>query len=140
VSLLKRARPVAGERVLSAVVARQVRAMLETVVAPGGTAPAAQVAAYRVAGKTGTVKKYIGGGYAEGRYRALFAGMIPASAPRLVMVVMIDDPKGKRYYGGQVAAPVFARVMKEAVRLLDIPPDRLPRERLQLAGHDGGSA
>jgi cell division protein FtsI (penicillin-binding protein 3) len=87
-----------------------------------------------VAGKTGTVRKSGAGGYAEDRYVAVFAGIAPASRPRLVMVVTIDEPAGKEYYGGQVAAPVFSRVMQGAVRLLDIAPDDLPELQSVSAG------
>jgi cell division protein FtsI (penicillin-binding protein 3) len=80
---------------------------------------------YRVAGKTGTVHKFIAGGYAEDRYMSIFAGMAPASDPRLVMVVVLDEPSKGEYFGGQVAGPVFSKVMSGALRLLDIPPDDL---------------
>jgi cell division protein FtsI (penicillin-binding protein 3) len=99
--------------------------MLEQAAGPHGTAPAAQVAGYRVAGKTGTVHKSVAGGYSHDKYLSVFAGLAPASDPRLVMVVMVDEPSGK-YYGGQVAAPVFSRVMSGALRLLAVPPDKLP--------------
>jgi len=79
-----------------------------------------------VAGKTGTVHKATSGGYSEDRYLSLFAGFAPVEDPRLVMVIMIDEPNGQQYYGGQVAAPVFSRVMSGALRLMDIPPDNLP--------------
>ncbi|WP_303901794.1 peptidoglycan D,D-transpeptidase FtsI family protein [Thiohalomonas denitrificans] len=113
----------AGRVALSPKTVRQVRGMLEAVVSPGGTGEAARVPGYRVAGKTGTVHKAIVGGYSEDRYSAVFAGMAPVSRPRLVMMVMIDEPSAGEYFGGQVAAPVFARVMEGALRLLDIPPD-----------------
>ena len=126
VSFLKVTEPVTGSRVFSARVARQVRTMLETVVQKGGTGNRAFVEGYRVAGKTGTVHKTVVGGYSEDRYLSLFAGMAPASNPRLIAVVIIDEPKGDQYYGGLVAAPVFSNVMAGALRLLDIPPDDLP--------------
>jgi len=126
VSFLKVTEPVTASRVFSASVARQVRTMLETVVQKGGTGNKAIVEGYRVAGKTGTVHKTIAGGYSEDRYLSLFAGMAPASNPRLIAVVIIDEPKGDQYYGGLVAAPVFSNVMAGALRLLDIPPDDLP--------------
>jgi cell division protein FtsI (penicillin-binding protein 3) len=126
VSFLKVTEPVTASRVFSASVARQVRAMLETVVQKGGTGNKANVEGYRVAGKTGTVHKTVVGGYSEDRYLSLFAGMAPASNPRLIAVVIIDEPKGDQYYGGLVAAPVFSNVMAGALRLLDIPPDDLP--------------
>ena len=78
---------------------------------------------YRVGGKTGTVRKSITGGYSEDRYKAVFAGIAPLSQPRLVVVVVIDEPGGKEYYGGQVAAPVYAEVMARSMRVLGIPPD-----------------
>ena len=96
--------------------------MLETVVRPPGGGVKASIANYRVAGKTGTSRTAVGGGYQK-RYISLFAGMVPASAPRLVGVVVIHDPKGAVYYGSLVAAPVFGKVMDGALRLLDVPPD-----------------
>jgi len=114
-----------ARQVMKAETARQIRAMLEQVVGPEGTARKAAISGYRVAGKTGTVKKTApGGGYLDDRYLSVFAGMAPASDPRLVMAVMVDDPdKDKGYYGGAVAAPVFREVMTQALRLLDISPD-----------------
>lgn len=124
VSLIRRDEVPAGERVLPARVAREVRKMMESVVATGGTATQARVAGYHVAGKTGTSRKAEAGGYARDRYVSYFAGIAPASRPRLAMVVMMDEP-GAKYYGGAVAAPVFSRVMAGALRLLNIPPDDL---------------
>lgn len=114
---------VPGTPVLAPQTVRELRAMLELAVGGQGTGAAAQVANYRVAGKTGTVRKLIGGGYSDERYVAWFAGFAPASDPRLVMVVMIDEPARGGYFGGVTAAPVFARVMAGALRLLDIPAD-----------------
>lgn len=122
-----------GRRVFSADIMQQVLAMMEKVVEPGGTATRAAVANYRVAGKTGTAKKATNGGYADKRYQSVFAGIIPASAPRLAMVVMVDEPRGEEYYGGAVAAPVFAEVMTGAMRLLNIAPDALPMTQMQVA-------
>jgi cell division protein FtsI (penicillin-binding protein 3) len=122
-SLLKLSAPRAGSQVISAAVARSVRDMLEMVVGPGGTAPRAQIAGYRVAGKTGTAHKLENGNYASDRYVASFVGMAPASDPRLIVAVMIDEPNGTQYYGGTVAAPVFATVMAGALRMLSVPPD-----------------
>ena len=107
-------------------VARQVLDMLEQVTGPQGTAPTARVAGYRVGGKTGTVRKSVAGGYADDRYLAVFAGVAPVSDPRLVMVVMVNEPTNGEYYGGKVAAPVFSKVMSGALRLLAVPPDDLP--------------
>jgi cell division protein FtsI (penicillin-binding protein 3) len=133
VSLLKLDQEPQGERVISDQTAVDVRHMLETVVQAGGTAPQAAVPGYRVAGKTGTVKKFGRNGYSDDRYLAVFAGMAPASDPRLVMVVMVNEPRGTEYYGGQVAGPVFARVMGEALRLLNIEPDDLQQPQMHLA-------
>jgi cell division protein FtsI (penicillin-binding protein 3) len=120
--------PAHQQRILSAKTCRMVRAMLELAVDRKGTGSRAAVPNYRVAGKTGTARKVIGGRYAVGRYRSLFAGMAPASRPRLVMVVVVDDPRGKHYYGGVVAAPVFSAVMTGALRLLNVPPDDVAPE------------
>ncbi|MDH3900729.1 MAG: penicillin-binding transpeptidase domain-containing protein, partial [Gammaproteobacteria bacterium] len=125
----------AGKRIFSARVADQLITMLEAVTGPGGTATQARVAGYRVAGKTGTVKKSEAGGYAEDKYLSVFAGMAPASDPRLVMVVMVNEPGNGKYYGGQVAAPVFTKVLSGALRLLAVPPDDLP---LLQTRHDQG--
>lgn len=123
VTLLKRDAPVSGTRVISPATARAVRAMLETVVQPGGTAVRAQVLGYRVAGKTGTAHKLEGGSYAADRYVSSFVGMAPASDPRLLVAVMIDEPEGREYYGGLVAAPVFRAVISDALRMLAVQPD-----------------
>ena len=111
-------------RVLPKEITRQLRYMLERAAGTKGTGRAADIAHYRVAGKTGTVHKLIDGQYAEDRYMGLFAGMVPASNPRLVMIVTIDDPHRGGYFGGQIAAPVFRKVMSGALRLLDIAPDQ----------------
>jgi cell division protein FtsI (penicillin-binding protein 3) len=108
-------------------IANELVGMLETTTAPGGTATLARVANYTVAGKTGTAHKAIAGGYAKNSYGSLFAGMVPATNPRLVGVVMVDDPKKGGYYGGLVSGPIFSRVMDGALRLLDIPPDNIGR-------------
>ena len=114
--------PQTGTPVFSAQTAREVRAMLEMAVQPGGTAPKAQIPGYRVAGKTGTARKLEGGAYVQ-NYVASFVGFAPASDPRLIIAVMIDEPGGKVYYGGEVAAPVFADVMSGALRTLGVPQD-----------------
>jgi len=114
--------PLAGKPVFSGQTAREVRAMLELAVQAGGTAPKAQIPGYRVAGKTGTAHKLEGGAYAD-KYVAAFVGLAPASDPRLVVAVMIDEPSAGKYYGGDVAAPVFAQVTAGALRTLGVPPD-----------------
>ena len=126
VSLIKNeTAPPQGERVMSEQTARQVRGMLEQAVSRDGTGANAQVAYYRVGGKTGTAHKLVNGEYASNSYIASFAGFAPASNPRLVMIVSVDEPQGTEYFGAQVAAPVFSKVMAGALRLLDIPPDKL---------------
>lgn len=136
VSLAKVDVPVNGVPVMDPAIAAAVLQMLETVITTEGTGARAAVPGYRVAGKTGTVHKNEAGGYAESRYLSLFAGLIPASNPRLVAVVVIDEPGEGVHYGGLVAAPVFADVMRGAVRILDIPPDDTPalERRAILAG------
>jgi cell division protein FtsI (penicillin-binding protein 3) len=123
-------------RVMPAAIARQVCTMLEQAAGPTGTAPLAQVPGYRVAGKTGTVKKSSAGGYSSHKYLAVFAGMAPASDPRFVMVVMIDEPSNGKYYGGQVAAPVFSKVMAGALRLMAVPPDNMPLLETRASGEE----
>ena len=121
-TLLKANGPVAGRPVLKPETARAVRRMLEMAVQAGGTAPQAQVTGYRVGGKTGTAHKLEGRGYGN-KYVSSFVGFAPASNPRLVVAVMIDEPNAGQYYGGTVAAPVFARVMGAALQMLGVPPD-----------------
>ena len=116
-------RPVEGVPVMGSATTKSVRKMLESVVGPQGTAQRARVAGYRVGGKTGTVRKSISGGYSEDRYRAVFAGIAPITRPRLVVVVVVDEPGGEEYYGGQVAAPVYAEIMARTMRVLGVPPD-----------------
>lgn len=123
VSLLKAETPAIGNRVVSKETARAVSHMLEMAVGPGGTAPRAQVMGYRVAGKTGTAHKLEGNSYAADRYVSSFVGYAPASDPRLVIAVMIDEPGAGQYYGGTVAAPVFSQVMAGALRMLGVTPD-----------------
>lgn len=124
VSLLRRDEDEDMRRVFSAKTAKRVRAMMETVVMKDGTAYEARVDGYRVAGKTGTAKKAGAGGYIDKSYQAVFAGMAPASDPRLIIVVMIDEPSAGQYYGGVVSAPVFSKVMAGALRVLGVAPDQ----------------
>ena len=111
-----------GAAVFSPKTAREVRSMLEMAVLPGGTAPKAQIPGYRVASKTGTAHKLEGGRYAN-KFVSSFVGFAPASDPRLIVAVMIDEPSGGKHYGGDVAAPVFAAVMGNSLRTLGIAPD-----------------
>jgi cell division protein FtsI (penicillin-binding protein 3) len=133
ITLLKSPQPAVGRRVVSARTAREIRDMLELAVQPGGTAPRARIMGWRVAGKTGTAHKQENGGYAANRYIASFVGLAPASRPRVVIAVMIDEPSAGEYYGGVVAAPVFAQVARGALRALGVPYDA-PLEPLPLPG------
>jgi cell division protein FtsI (penicillin-binding protein 3) len=101
------------------------RSMLEMAVSDAGTAPRARIDGYRVAGKTGTARKLRDGRYVS-EYVASFAGFAPVSNPRLVVAVMIDEPDAGQFYGGQVAAPVFAEVAARSLRALQVPPDAAP--------------
>ncbi|OTG88103.1 peptide ABC transporter permease [Acinetobacter sp. ANC 4558] len=114
-----------GEQIIDPKIANQVLLMMETATLPGGTATRATIPGYRVAGKTGTAHKLRPDrkGYSQTDYRALFAGVAPVSDPRIAMVVVVENPKGS-YYGGTVSAPVFARVMQESLRLLNVPLDK----------------
>lgn len=114
---------IVGERVFSPAVAREVRAMMEAVTQEGGTGMRTRVPGYRVAGKTGTAHKLVDGRYAPDRYLSSFVGLAPASNPRLIIGVVIDEPSGGVYYGGSVAGPVFAQVMAASLRQLGLPPD-----------------
>jgi cell division protein FtsI (penicillin-binding protein 3) len=114
------------QRAVSVRVAREVRRMMEGVIAVTGTAQKAAVSGYRVAGKTGTIRKNEGRGYFENRHQSVFIGVMPGVRSRLVGLVMIDEPVAGEYYGGLVAAPVFANVMQVAARLLQLPPDAVP--------------
>jgi cell division protein FtsI (penicillin-binding protein 3) len=133
--------PVAGERVLDENTCRSLIGLLEAVTGAEGTGTRARIPGYRVAGKTGTAWKAIGGSYSRDKYVATFAGVVPASHPRLAAVVMIDEPSAGKYYGGDVSAPVFAAVLGGALRLMAIAPDdigaeveqQLARNKLQVA-------
>ena len=122
------------EQVVSAQHADEVLAMLKTVVdaSAGGAATDANVPFYQVAGKTGTAHVVGEFGYEENLHNSLFAGLVPASDPRLVIVVIVNEPKGDEHYGGQVAAPVFSRIASGAMRILDVSPDK-PEPRLELS-------
>lgn len=123
VSLLKQNSPTMGQQVISKATALAMSNMLELATQPGGTAPLAQVNGYRVAGKTGTAHKLIYGSYAKDRYISSFIGYAPASNPRLIIAVMLDEPSAGQYFGGAVAAPVFSKVMTGALRMLNVPHD-----------------
>jgi cell division protein FtsI (penicillin-binding protein 3) len=122
VSMFRVDKPVEGVQVMRPQTAHAVRHMLEMAAGPEGTAPRAQIPGYRVAGKTGTAYKQENGRYVR-RYIASFVGFAPASNPRVVVAVMLDEPSAGGYYGGVVAAPVFARITEDSLRALRVPPD-----------------
>lgn len=126
VSLVRRSEPLApgsGLRVFSPEVARQMRQMLHLATQEGGTAPKAYAVGYSVGGKTGTARKQEGKGYADKKYRAWFVGLAPVSQPRIVVAVMVDEPSAGKFYGGEVAAPVFAEVVQQTLTTLGVSPD-----------------
>jgi cell division protein FtsI (penicillin-binding protein 3) len=117
------ASPPRGKPLFSPRSVRDVVRMMEAATQAGGTAPRAQVPGYRVAGKTGTAHKPEGGGYAEHKYVSSFVGFGPVSDPRLIVAVMLDEPSGAKYYGGDVGGPVFSSVMGAALRMMSVAPD-----------------
>jgi cell division protein FtsI (penicillin-binding protein 3) len=124
VTLLRRDGPAPeGKQVVSAGVAQQIVEMMQTVIGPGGTGTRAAIPGYSVAGKTGTAHKVGVHGY-EDRYRSLFVGFAPVSSPRVVAAIIVDDASLGKYHGGDVAAPVFAKVVGGAMRLLNVAPDQ----------------
>lgn len=132
-----------GERVISALLAREVLQVLHAVTGEHGTARKARVPGYEVGGKTGTVHKAGPGGYLEDQYVALFAGVAPVHDPRLVTVVVINNPQGEDYGGGSAAAPVFSAVTRGALRLLNVPASEIQDVAAEVAAntvHRGGPA
>lgn len=123
-SILHRNLAPEGVRIFDQNKSRDIIEMLETVVTERGTASRARVQGYSVAGKTGTVHKVVNGVYADDQYTSLFAGMAPASDPQVVLVVVINNPKGDEYYGGLVAAPTFSKIMEGILMVKNISPDR----------------
>jgi len=117
------AQAVSGIRVLSPKTASAVRDMLHLVTLPGGTAPKAQVMGYSVGGKSGTAYKQEGASYATKKYRAWFVGMAPIAHPRIIVAVMVDEPSAGKYFGGDVAAPVFSEVVQQTLRMMGVQPD-----------------
>ena len=122
-TLMKAEHQVAGARVISAENAKAMRKMLQMAAGPGGTAQKAQTMGYSVGGKTGTAHKQEGKGYAGKKYRGFFVGLAPIEAPRIVVAVMIDEPSNGRYYGGDVAAPVFSQTVQQTLRMMGVQPD-----------------
>jgi cell division protein FtsI (penicillin-binding protein 3) len=124
VTFMKREGDTIGKQVFSATTAQHMARMMETVTQTGGTATKGQLQGYRVAGKTGTAYKLVNGQYAEDRYLSSFVGFAPASKPRYVMAVTIDEPSAGKHFGGDVSAPVFANVMAQALRMNGVNPDK----------------
>ena len=133
VTLLKSDRPVAGVRVFDQTHAAEVRHMLHLATGAGGTAPKAQTVGYSVGGKTGTARKTEGKGYVEGKYRGFFVGLAPIEKPRIVVAVMIDEPRGGSYYGGDVAAPVFSATVQQSLRIMGLQPDMTVKPQVVVA-------
>jgi cell division protein FtsI (penicillin-binding protein 3) len=130
----------AGKRVISRATSIQILNMLHAVTSDDGTARRARVPGYRVGGKTGTVHKVGPSGYEKHKYVALFAGIAPIDNPRIVTVVVINDPQGERYGGGAVAAPVFSEITSDALRILNIPPTEIGSVEVAATIEQGGPA
>ena len=123
ITLLRIDQPPPGERVLKEGVANQILLLLESVLNKGGTGKRAHIDGYRIAGKTGTTRINDKKGYSAKHHEASFVGIAPLTNPRLIVAVVIHDPQGKHYHGGDVAAPIFKTIMRESLRLLDVLPD-----------------
>ena len=133
VTMLHTSDPAAGVRVLDAKNAIAVRNMLHMAAGAGGTAPKAQALGYSVGGKTGTAHKQEGKGYADKKYRGFFVGMAPVENPRIVVAVMIDEPSAGKYFGGDVAAPVFSSTVQQTLRMLGVQPDMNVKPQIVVA-------
>jgi len=126
VTMLRNTEPAVGVQVLSARTAGQVRKMLQMAAGPGGTGQKAQTIGYSVGGKSGTAYKQVGNGYGSNgnrKYRSWFVGMAPIETPRIIVAVMVDEPSNGKYFGGDVAAPVFSETVQQSLRLLGVQPD-----------------
>jgi cell division protein FtsI (penicillin-binding protein 3) len=122
-TLLKTNEPAAGVRVFSSKTAAAMRTMLQMAAGPGGTGPKAQTLGYSVGGKSGTAYKQVGKGYATNKYRSWFVGIAPIDKPRIIVAVMLDEPSAGKYFGGEVAAPVFSTTVQQTLRMLGVQPD-----------------
>ncbi|MBA2964557.1 MULTISPECIES: penicillin-binding transpeptidase domain-containing protein [Ramlibacter] len=122
-TMMKSPQPAAGVPVFSAKTAAEVRTMLQMAAGPGGTGPKAQTLGYSVGGKSGTAHKQVGKSYASNKYRSWFVGMAPIDRPRIIVGVMLDEPSAGRYFGGDVAAPVFSEVVQQTLRRMGVQPD-----------------
>lgn len=132
-TILKSSEPATGTQVFSATHAAAVRKMLQMAAGPGGTGQRAQTIGYSVGGKSGTAHKQVGKGYATNKYRSWFTGMAPIEKPRIVVAVMIDEPSNGKYYGGEVAAPVFSETVQQALRLMGVTPDMAVKPQIVTA-------
>jgi cell division protein FtsI (penicillin-binding protein 3) len=132
-TILKTSEPAVGTPVFSARNAAAVRKMLQMAAGPGGTGQRAQTIGYSVGGKSGTAHKQVGKGYATNKYRSWFTGMAPIDKPRIVVAVMIDEPSNGKYYGGEVAAPVFSETVQQALRLMGVTPDMAVKPQIVTA-------
>jgi cell division protein FtsI (penicillin-binding protein 3) len=132
-TLLKNSNPAVGIPVFTPGTAAEVRHMLQMAAGPGGTAPKAQTIGYSVGGKSGTAYKQVGKGYgSEGnrKYRSWFVGMAPIDSPRVIVAVMLDEPSAGKYFGGEVAAPVFSETVQQTLRMLGVQPDMAVRPQI----------
>lgn len=133
ISVLKLPAAPEGVPVFTPQVAGEVREMMHMAASANGTAPLAQTEGYSVGGKTGTAHKQVGKGYASHQYRAWYTGMSPIDKPRIIVAVMIDEPSAGKYFGGQVAAPVFSQVVQQTLRILNVVPDLDVKAGIQMA-------
>jgi cell division protein FtsI (penicillin-binding protein 3) len=136
VTLTKTDDAVGGVRIMSEKNAQAVRKMLQMATAQGGTAPQAQTLGYSVGGKTGTARKQEGKGYADKKYRAWFVGLAPIDNPRIVVAVMVDEPSNGKFYGGEVAAPVFSETVAQTLRMLGVQPDMAIKPQIVIAAEE----
>ena len=130
VTLLKNPEPAVGVTVFSPGTAAEIRKMLQMAAGPGGTGPKAQTVGYSVGGKSGTAYKQVGKGYGSDgnrKYRSWFVGMAPIDSPRVIVAVMVDEPSAGKYFGGDVAAPVFSDTVQQTLRMLNVQPDMAVR-------------
>ncbi len=137
-TILAQDKAVPGQRIFDQALVESVVHMLEQVTLDEGTGKRARVAGFRVAGKTGTTRKAIAGGYGD-EYVGLFAGLIPASRPELAIAVMINEPAGDNYHGGTIAAPVFSAIAEQAARIMNLTPDNIEGRDIRVAGFAGGA-
>jgi cell division protein FtsI (penicillin-binding protein 3) len=136
VTLTKADNAIGGVRIMSAQNAQAVRKMLQMATAQGGTAPQAQTIGYSVGGKTGTARKQEGKGYSDKKYRAWFVGLAPIDNPRIVVAVMVDEPSNGKFYGGDVAAPVFSETVAQTLRMLGVQPDMAIKPQIVIAAEE----